>query len=120
MMRSYACNRAHAAGKLRAIAVTAPKRLAAYSDLPAMSEAIPGFEFVGWYGVIGPPKMPQAILAGLHAELAKIAQMPDIRERMQADGAEPVGSDPETFRRYLLADMAKWSKLMKDSGATLN
>jgi tripartite-type tricarboxylate transporter receptor subunit TctC len=107
-------------GKLRAIAVTAPKRLAAFSDLPAMAEVIPGFEVVGWYGVIGPPRLPKPIMVKLHTELAKIAQMPDIRDRMHADGAEPVGSDPETFRRYLLADMAKWTKLMKDSGAKIN
>lgn len=107
-------------GKLRAIAVTAPKRLAAFSDLPSMAEVIPGFEVVGWYGVIGPPRLPKSIMAKLHTELAKIAQMPDIRDRMHSDGAEPVGSDPETFRRYLLADMAKWTKLMKDSGAKIN
>jgi tripartite-type tricarboxylate transporter receptor subunit TctC len=107
-------------GKLRAIAVTAPKRLAAFSDLPAMAEVIPGFEVVGWYGVIGPPRLPKPIMVKLHTELAKIAQLPDIRDRMHADGAEPVGSDPETFRRYLLADMAKWTKLMKDSGAKIN
>ena len=106
-------------GRLRAIAVTTPKRLAAYGDLPTMSEALPGFEVVGWYGLLGPPKMPQAILAKLHTELAKIAQMPEIRDRMNADGAEAVGSDAETFRRYLLADMAKWSNLMKGSGAKL-
>ena len=106
-------------GKLRALAVTAPKRLTVYSDLPAMAELIPGFEFVGWYGLIGPPKMPKAILVKLHTEIVKISQMPEIRDRMHAEGAEPVASDAETFRRYLLADMAKWSKLMKDSGAKL-
>ncbi len=106
--------------KLRALAVTAPKRVPSYADLPAMSELLPGFEVVGWYGVMGPPKLPKPIVAKLHGELIKIVQMKDIRDRILADGAEPVGSEPEAFRQYLLADLAKWAKLVKESGAKLD
>ena len=81
-----------------------------------MTESLPGFEVVGWYGVMGPPKLPQPILNKLHGELVKIVKMPDIRDRILADGAEPVGSDPESFRQYLLADLAKWSKLVRETG----
>jgi tripartite-type tricarboxylate transporter receptor subunit TctC len=108
------------AGRLRAIAVTTPKRLAAMPDTPAMAEALPGFEVVGWYGVIGPANLPQPILARLHEELVKILNQPDVRSRIEADGSEPVGSSPEEFRAFMRADMDKWAKLVKESGAKLD
>jgi tripartite-type tricarboxylate transporter receptor subunit TctC len=107
-------------GKLRGLAVTAPKRLAALPDLPAMAEALPGFEVVGWYGIIGPAGMPKPIVTRLHDELVKILNRPDIRERIVADGSEPAGTPPEEFRLFMLADLAKWAKLVKESGAKLD
>mgnify|MGYP001600391287 CR=1 FL=1 len=104
-------------GRLRAIAVAAPKRVAALPDLPAMAEALPGFEVVGWYGVIGPANLPVAIVTRLHAELIRILNLPEVRERIVADGSEPVGSSPENFRQFMLADLAKWAKVVKESGA---
>src|SRR5207237_1141114 len=74
------------AGKLRGLAVTAPKRLAALPDLPAVAEELPGFEFVGWYGVIGPAGLPAPIVARLHDEFVKVLSRPDVRERIVADG----------------------------------
>ncbi|HTQ73077.1 MAG TPA: tripartite tricarboxylate transporter substrate binding protein [Burkholderiales bacterium] len=108
------------AGKLRAIAVTTPKRLAASPDIPAVAEALPGFEVVGWYGVIGPAGLPAPIVARLHDEFVKVLNRPDVRERIVADGSEPVGSAPEEFRQFMLADLAKWAKLVKESGAKLD
>ena len=108
------------AGKLRGLAVTAPKRLAALPDVPAMSEVLPGFEIVGWYGVIGPAKLPKPIVARLHTEIVKILKQRDITERILADGAEPIGSTPEELRKYMLGDVAKWAKIVKESGAKLN
>ena len=107
-------------GKLRALAVTAPKRVPSYADLPAMTEIVPGFEVVGWYGVMAPPKLPKPLIAKLHGELVRVVKLPEIRDRILADGAEPVGSEPEAFRQYLLADLAKWAKLVKESGAKLD
>ena len=107
-------------GKLRAIAVTAPKRVGAYKELPAMNEGVPGFEVVGWYGVMGPAKLPKLIADKLHGDLVKFLNAPDMRERIVADGSEPMGTDPETFRKYLVADLAKWAKLVKESGAKLD
>ncbi|MEK7834749.1 MAG: tripartite tricarboxylate transporter substrate binding protein, partial [Pseudomonadota bacterium] len=78
------------AGKLRGLAVTAPKRLAVLPDIPAMSEVLPGFEIVGWYGVIGPAKLPKPIVTRLHTEIVKILRQKDITDRILADGAEPV------------------------------
>jgi tripartite-type tricarboxylate transporter receptor subunit TctC len=107
-------------GKLRAIAVTTPKRLAAMPDVPAVAEALPGFEVVGWYGVIGPAGMPAPIVKRLHDELLKALALPDVRQRIAADGAESVGSGSAEFREFMAADLAKWAKLVKESGAKLD
>ena len=106
------------AGKLRALAVTTPKRLSALGDLPPMSEILPGFEIVGWYGVLGPAKLPKSIVAKLSNELIKAIQQPDTRERIVADGSEPVGSSPEDFQRFMQAEFVKWAKVVKQSGMT--
>jgi tripartite-type tricarboxylate transporter receptor subunit TctC len=108
------------AGRLRALAVTSPKRVSALPELPAMAEALPGFDIVGWYGVIGPAKMPEPIVARLHGELVKALNSPDIRERIVLDGSEPVGNSPEAFRQFMLADTAKWAKIVKESGAKMD
>lgn len=107
-------------GRLRGLAVTTPKRIAAIPDLPAVAEALPGFEVVGWYGVIGPGNLPKPVVAQLHGELIKILNAPDIRERILSDGSEPVGSSPEEFRQFMLADLAKWAKVVKESGAKID
>ena len=108
------------AGKLRGLAVTAPKRLAALPDIPAMSEALPAFEIVGWYGVIGPARLPKPIVTRLHDEIVKILRRPDIVQRIAEDGAVTVGNTPEEFRQFMLADLAKWAKVVKESGAKLD
>ena len=104
-------------GKLRALAVTTPKRLAALAELPSVAEALPGFEVVGWYGVIGPGAMPPNIVARLHDELVKALEAPDIRSRILDDGSEPVGSSPADFRAFMSGDLDKWGRLVKQSGA---
>ena len=108
------------AGKLRALAVTTPKRIPSLPDLPAVAEALPGFEVVGWYGVMGPAGLPAPIVAKLHDEFVKVLKRPDVHDRIVADGSEPVGSAPEEFRQFMLADLAKWAKLVKESGAKLD
>ncbi len=107
-------------GKLRAIAVSAPKRLAALPDIPAMAEVLPGFEVVGWYGVMAPANLPKPLLARLHAETAAYVKTPEFVKRLAADGAQAVGNDPETFRQFMLADMKKWAEVVKRSGAKFN
>ena len=108
------------AGRLRAIAVTTPKRLPSNPELPTVAEALPGFEVVGWYGVIGPANMPRPLVKRLHEELVKALNLPDVRSRIEGDGSQPVGSSPEEFRRFMHADLDKWAKLVKESGAKLN
>jgi tripartite-type tricarboxylate transporter receptor subunit TctC len=107
-------------GKLRALAVTTPKRIAALPDLPAVAEALPGFEVVGWYGILAPAKLPAPILARLHGEIVKILHQPDLRERILSDGSEPVGNSPEEFAQYMHADLVKWAKLVRETGAKLD
>ena len=104
------------AGKLRALAVTTPQRIAA-ADVPAVAEALPGFEVVGWYGVIGPAGMPADIVARLHEELLKILAQPDVKQRILADGSEPVGNSAAEFREFMAKDVAKWTRVVKESGA---
>ena len=107
-------------GKLRAIAVSTPQRLRAMPELPAVAETVPGFEFVGWYGLLAPAALPRVILARLHQDVIKILAQPDVRERISLDGSEAVGNSPDSFRMFLLADMEKWAKLAKESGAKLD
>ena len=105
------------AGKLRALAVTTPQRIAALPDLPAVAEALPGYEVVGWYGVIGPAGMPAPLAGRIHDELVRVLAQPDVRERILSDGSEPVGNTPREFREFMTADLAKWAKVVKQSGA---
>src|SRR5438477_12676449 len=104
-------------GKLRGLAVTTPQRVAALPDVPAVAEAIPGYEVVGWYGVIGPAGMPAPLVERLHQELLRVLAQPDVRERIVNDGSEPGGSAPREFRDFMAADPAKGAKVVKESGA---
>lgn len=106
------------AGKIRALAVTTAKRIPGYEDIPTVKESgLPDFEVVGWYGVMTPPRMPKALVTRLHAELVKVLREPDVNKRIIGFGGTPVGNGPETFRKFLLADMAKWAEVVKKSGA---
>jgi tripartite-type tricarboxylate transporter receptor subunit TctC len=107
-------------GKLRGLAVTTPKRIKSLPDIPAMTEVVPGFEVVGWYGLAAPAKLPKPILAKIHAETAAYVKSAEFTKRVHADGAEPVTNDPETFRQFMLADVKKWAEVAKRSGAKFN
>ncbi len=107
------------AGKLRGIAVTSAKRLAAMPDVPAMSEALPGFEVVGWYGLLAPPKLPKRLLEKIHGATVEFVKSPEFRKRVEADGGQPVFNSPEAFRQFMLADVKKWADVVKRSGARL-
>jgi tripartite-type tricarboxylate transporter receptor subunit TctC len=105
-------------GKLRAIAVTTEKRIPGYEDIPTVKESgLPDFVVVGWYGVITPPKLPQPLVNRLHAELIKVLKEPETNKRIVGFGGTPVGSDPVSFRKFMLADMTKWADVVKKSGA---
>ena len=100
------------AGKLKALAVTTRSRSALMPELPTISEAgLPGYETVAWFGVLAPAGTPPEVVNKLSAEIGKIAKSPEIREKLVAMGAEPVGSTPEEFKAVIDRDIAKWKPL---------
>jgi tripartite-type tricarboxylate transporter receptor subunit TctC len=107
-----------ASGRLKGLAVTSLKRLESNPEIPTVAESgIPGFEVVGWYGVFAPPKLPKPLLTRIHGELIRALKEPDMQKAIFNQGATAVGNSPEEFRKYLLADMEKWKKVVKASGA---
>jgi len=108
-------------GRLRALGVTSLKRAVAIPDVPSISEAaLPGFEAVGWYGILVPAATPAAIVTRLQAELARTIATPEMRERIVKDGSEPVGSTAAQFADFIRAEIAKWADVVKLSGAKLD
>jgi tripartite-type tricarboxylate transporter receptor subunit TctC len=104
------------AGKLRAIAVSAPKRLESAPDIPSLSEVVPGFEVLGWYGVAGPARMPKPLLNKIHAEVVNLVKSPEFIKTMKNLGSDAVSSSPEEFRQFMLDDMKKWADVVKRAG----
>src|SRR3954447_8306789 len=104
----------------RAIAVTSAERVSALPDVPTLNEAaLPGYVAIGWNGLVAPAGIPKAALDKIHAAVAKIYQMPDMRERLVSLAAEPAISTPEEFSALIKSELVKWSKAVKDSGAKL-
>ncbi len=105
------------AGKLRALAVTSAKRYSIIPDLPTVAEAgVPGYEAVGWFGLLVPAKTPAAIVEKLSADANKALGEPEVKQQMMILGAEPSGDTPAQFARFIHEDQAKWSKLMRERG----
>jgi tripartite-type tricarboxylate transporter receptor subunit TctC len=105
------------AGKLKALAVTGARRSETLPDLPTVSEAgLPGYEAVGWFGVLAPAATPKPLVDKLSVDVNRVLADSDVRARMQGLGADPGGNSPEEFRRFIRDDQAKWSKLMKEAG----
>jgi len=105
-------------GRLRAIAVTSAKRWHTVPDLPTIAESgLPGFESVLWYGILGPAHLPPALIAKINGEAARAMQRADVRERLDAAGMEPMTLPQAEFAAYLKAEIAKWSRVVKESGA---
>jgi tripartite-type tricarboxylate transporter receptor subunit TctC len=105
------------AGRLRGLGVSTAKRTAAAPELPTLAEAgVPGYEATQWYGVLAPAGTPPEIVKRLHAEMVQVLQLPDVKSRLAADGAEPVGDTPEQFGRFIRAEIAKWAKVARDAG----
>lgn len=101
------------AGKVRGLAVTGPKRAAAFPDVPTIAETVPGYEVVNWFGVLAPAATPKAIVTRLNAELNRALANPDLKEKLLAQTAEAAGGTPEAFAAIIKADYAKWGKVVK-------
>ncbi len=108
-------------GKLRALAVTTMARSQLMPELPTIHEAgLPGYETVAWFGVLAPAETPPAIVQKLSTEIGKIARSPDMRERLLAMGAEPVGGTPAEFKAVIDRDIAKWKPLAQKVGIKID
>jgi tripartite-type tricarboxylate transporter receptor subunit TctC len=105
-------------GKLRALGVTSAKRSPAAPDIPTIAESgLPGFEAVSWFALFAPANTPRPIVDKLQAEVSKILKMPDVSKKLLDLGLEPSGSTPDELAAYQKTEIAKWSKVVKDSGA---
>ena len=109
------------AGKVRALAVTTAKRTPLAPDLPTIAESgLPGFDINTWFGLFVPAKTPQPVVQRLHDEFVKALNAPDVREKMLALGAEPVGNTPAQFAAYIRTESGKYAKVIKASGAKVD
>jgi tripartite-type tricarboxylate transporter receptor subunit TctC len=105
-------------GKLRALGVTSAKRSAAAPDIPTIAEqGLPGFEAVSWFALFAPAGTPKPIIDKLQAEVKRTLELPGIGKRLAEIGLDPVGSSPEELAAYQAAEIVKWAKVVKDSGA---
>lgn len=102
-------------GKVKALAVTAKKRLPGFASVPTTGEAgLPNYTFEGWFGLAGPARMPAAIVNRLNADTIRILEQPDTKEKFQRQGAEVVWSSPSDFLKLIKAEYAKFEHVLKD------
>ena len=108
-------------GRMRGIAVTSLRRSALAPEMPTVDESgVPGYEVLVWFGVVGPAGIPREIVAKLNTEINRILQLPDVRERFQAGGVDPVGGPAEKFGEHLKTEIAKWGRVVKATGARVD
>jgi len=104
-------------GKIKALAVTSARRVAAAPDIATIAESgMTGFEFVSWYGLWGPKGLPADITAKLHGEAVKVLAQPDVKERLGVLGFETIGSTPAEFARFIGEESAKYERIIREAG----
>ena len=109
------------AGKLRSLGVSGLKRSPVMPDVPTVAESgVPGFEAGSWYGLLAPAATPRPIVDKLNREVVRIVQLPDVRERLTAEGFDIPIDTPEGFAAYIKSDVVKWAKVVRASGAKVN
>ncbi len=102
---------------MRAVAVTGRERSAALPGVPTVAESgVPGYEVSAWFGFFAPAGTPAAVVNALNAETVKAMRLPELRERLGSQGADPVTSTPEQFASYVKDELAKWTRVVKASG----
>ena len=105
------------AGKVKALAISSPKRSALVPDIPTVAESgLPGFQSVVWFGLLGPAGTPKAVVDRMNAEMNKALQLPDIQARFTQMGFEPAGGSAADFSQAMQRDAEKWSKVIRDAG----
>ena len=104
-------------GKLKALGIGSPARIAALPDVPTISEAgVPGYEVTNWWGIVVPAGTPRPVIERLHKELSAIIASPETRKRFEAEGADPLQMGPDEFGRFITAETAKWARVVKEGG----
>ena len=104
-------------GKLRAVAVATPKRAYALPDVPTTAEAgLPAYQSDSWFGIVGPARLPHKLVAQLNADLVKVLQSADTRERLLRGGAEPVTGSPEQFLQLQKNELEKIGRIVREAG----
>lgn len=104
-------------GKLRALATTGPARAKSLADVPTIAEmGLPGFEAVGWYGLLAPAGTPRAAIVRLHEAATRALRAPEVREKLEAAGYQIIGSAPEEFAAYIKAETSKWGGVVAKAG----
>jgi len=105
------------AGRVRALAVSGPKRIEALAAVPPVAEAgVPGYEAMQWYGLVAPAGTPAPVIARLNAEAVKALQSDEMREKLALDGAQPVGSSPAEFGSLIKSELEKWTRVARAAG----
>jgi tripartite-type tricarboxylate transporter receptor subunit TctC len=105
------------AGKLRAYGVTSLTRLAQLPDVPAIAEFVPDFESNAWFGVFGPARLPSDVTKKLNDAFVNALGAPELKQRLEAEGAAPVGNSPSAFAAFVKEDVKRWAPVVKASGA---
>ena len=104
-------------GKIRALAQTTAKRSPAAPDVPTVAETVPGFEATTWFAVFAPAGTPKEVVARINAELVRVFKLPEVADKLKTLGLEPWVSTPGELAKYQAAEIIKWAKVVKDSGA---
>lgn len=105
------------AGRLRALAVTSPRRMSVLPDLPTLDEAgVKGVVVMNWYGLIAPGRTPKAVIEHISKETASAIHSPEMKKRLAAESSEPVGSSPSAFYAHIRAEHEQWSRVIKQAG----
>ncbi|CAN7334177.1 tripartite tricarboxylate transporter substrate binding protein [Acidovorax sp. LjRoot117] len=105
------------AGKLKALGVTSAKRLPAFPDVPAIAEVLPGYESSAWFGLFGPGNMNPELAKKLSDAARQAIATPEVKRRLETEGAVPVGNSPEEFARFVQAEIPRWAKVVRFAGA---
>ena len=105
------------AGKLKALGVTSAKRLATFPDVPAVGESLPGYESSAWFGLFGPGRMGPDLTKRLADAARAAVQSPEVKRRIENEGATPVGNSPEEFARFVNNEIVRWRAVVQYAGA---
>ncbi len=104
--------------RIKVLAVTSPKRLPMFPDIPSVSEFVPGYEFNSWVGLVAPKGTPPSIIQMLNEQVSKALRSTDVMDKIQKDGGEVIASSPDQFKKSIALEVAQWAKVIQQAGIT--